>query len=40
MKDYALDIGLYEEIFDLFYESFWDLYTFKYCVEGLSAKKL
>ena len=40
MSDYASEIGLKEEIFSLVYESFWDLYTFKSCVDSFSAKKL
>jgi hypothetical protein len=40
MQDYATEIGLKQEIFSLVYESFWDLYTLKSCVDGFSAKKL
>ena len=28
------------EVFDLVYEGFWDLYTFKPCLQDISARKL
>ena len=40
IKENQEALGLDSDIFDLVYEGFWDLYTFKPKVPEISAKKL
>jgi hypothetical protein len=40
MKEYSGVLGLDPEIFDLVFEGFWDIYTFKPRVLDVSGKKM
>lgn len=40
IKENQQALGLDPDVFDLVYEGFWDLYTFKPKVADISAKKL
>ena len=40
IRENAEELGLDPDVFDLVYEGFWDLYTFKPKIEDISAKKL
>lgn len=39
-KNYQEQIGLEPNIFDLVYQGFWDIYTFKATLPEVSAKKM
>ena len=40
IKDNQEALDMDPEVFDLVYEGFWDLYTFKPCLQDISARKL
>ena len=40
MREYQVDLGFEADIFDLVYEGFWEVYTFKAQIPDVSAKKL
>jgi lauroyl/myristoyl acyltransferase len=40
MHDYSGDLGLDPEVFDMVFEGFWDIYTFKPRVLDVSGKKM